>query len=544
METLLTDELIENTYLYCWKRVANKDDARDIAQEIVVDAMLVLRSGKKIENFYGLYWSIASHKVIDFYRHKKPVKISIDDVENVLLGFDKSLGDYIRQEEIDNLSKSMNHLAAIYRDILVRFYVKDQSVKEISSDLSIPMGTVTKRLSDARKKLKENFENMENNKSEKQETEIKDYFLRFTGAAYNAYEEVSSLLDRQILFVCRQDEKSLEQISKEVQAAPIFVEESLKRLVRANLMFEKDKGKYLTDFVFLPKKADYQAYLEMKDIVIKMHFEERYFEILNGMKDELLAEDFYGKDFSWDYLLPYFIIRSDREFTKVLGGDYIRDTYIKDKYDRIWRNFFAIGYYGDEPEEDPDNDKIIGPGYNYNCLNSTEYGRYEVHNTINSMKYSSNGKNYELTIDRLDWINASNIALYRKLAENPNAVIEKNEEEYLAEFLSNGVIVKTESGYKGTVPLIPFKLVDKWCKSWNEKLKKLAIEFEEALYQSQKNTVLPYIRKDLLWASSYSFFPICHDIDTILMKYGIENNLVKFEEGINNSCTALVVLVE
>ena len=71
LEALLTDELIENTYLYCWKRMANKDEARDVAQEIVVDAMIILRSGKKIENFYGLYWRIASNKVNDFYRSKK-----------------------------------------------------------------------------------------------------------------------------------------------------------------------------------------------------------------------------------------------------------------------------------------------------------------------------------------------------------------------------------------------------------------------------------------------------------------------------------------
>lgn len=544
METLLTDELIENTYLYCWKRVANKDDARDIAQEIVVDAMLVLRSGKKIENFYGLYWSIASHKVTDFYRHKKPAKISLDDVENVLLGFDKSLGDYIRQEEIDNLSKSMNRLASIHRDILVRFYVKNQSVKEISSALSIPVGTVTKRLSDARKKLKENFENMENKKEEKFETEIKDYFLLFMGNAYKAYESINCLLDRQILFVCRESAKTVEQIAKEVEAAPAFVEQSINRFVNADIMFEKEKGKYLTDFVFLPKKVDYQAYLDAKEIAKKLHFEERYFQILNEMKDELLEEDFYGRDFDWEYLLPYFIIRSNRVIRQNIGGDYIREKYITDIHDRIWRHFFAVGYYGDEPEGDPADDKIVGPGYNYNILNSLEFGRYEVHDTINTMKYSKDGKDYELTIERLDWINATNISLYRKLVENPNAPITKNEEEYLAEFISNGVVVKTDEGYKGTVPLIPFRLVDKWCESWKEKFKNLAIEVQEALYQKEKDTVLPYVRKDLYRAASYFFFPIGIDMDSALIQYGIDNGLVRFEEGINNSCAAMVVLIE
>jgi len=120
VDNFLTDELLEKTFLFCWKRISDKEDARDLAGEIIVDAMLVLRSGKKIENFYGLFWRIAQNKVVDFYRKKRPAKISLDDMENSLLGFDKSIGDYIKQEELDTLSKSMTRLANIHRDILVR----------------------------------------------------------------------------------------------------------------------------------------------------------------------------------------------------------------------------------------------------------------------------------------------------------------------------------------------------------------------------------------------------------------------------------------
>ena len=66
MENYITDELMEKTFLFCWKKISDKEDAKDVAQEILVDAMLVLRSGKRIENFYGLYWQIAHNKVVDF----------------------------------------------------------------------------------------------------------------------------------------------------------------------------------------------------------------------------------------------------------------------------------------------------------------------------------------------------------------------------------------------------------------------------------------------------------------------------------------------
>ena len=203
MENFITDELMEKTFLFCWKKISDKEDAKDVAQEILVDAMLVLRSGKRIENFYGLFWQIAHNKVVDFYRKKRPVKISLDDMENSLLGFDKSIGDYIRQEELDTLSKSMTQLANIHRDILVRYYIKNQSVKEIADALKLPTGTVTSRLSDARKNLKENFETMEN-RNEKTDKEkrnlIVDFELEYYGNASDAWMANVSLIHKQILF--------------------------------------------------------------------------------------------------------------------------------------------------------------------------------------------------------------------------------------------------------------------------------------------------------------------------------------------------------
>lgn len=545
METQLTEELIEKTYLYCWKRVTNKDDARDIAQEIIIDAMLVLRSGKKIENFYGLYWSIASHKVTDFYRRKKPANISLDDVENVLLGFDKSIGDYIHQEEIDILTKSINQLACSHRDILVRFYVKSQSVKEIALALSIPVGTVTRRLSDARKKLQENFENMENQKENDKNIHIEDFSLGFVGDSYNAGKNISSLLEKQILFSCKDKAKSINEIAKEIDVAPLYIEKTIPRLISADVLFEAEKGKFLTDFVFVPNKAINEAKCLAVEIAKKNKLDEKFVNILLEMKEELLNEDFYGNDLGWEYLLPYFIIRADREFRKVVGGDYIRETYVKERYDRIYRNFFVIGYYGDKGDNLPDEkNNIITPGYTFYPFYNAKYGKFEVHNTIEGMKYSKDGKDYELTNERLDWINDVNYPLYKKIADNPNAEITKDEEIYLAEFISNGVVIKTKEGFKGTVPLIPFKLVEKWCKKWNEKLREISIEFLEEVYQSQKNIVLPYIRKDLMLASTYSFFPVTIDVDSFFIKYAIDNNLVHFEEGVNNSCAALVVLIE
>ena len=552
MDNFITDELLEKTFLFCWKRISDKEDARDLAGEIIVDAMLILRSGKRIENFYGLFWRIAQNKVVDFYRKKRPAKISLDDMENSLLGFDKSIGDYIKQEELDTLSKSMTRLANIHRDILVRYYIKNQSVKEIAAALKLPSGTVTSRLSDARKNLKETFETMENRSSkneEKSKTKIIDFELEFYGDANQPWMAISSLIDRQILFLCREKSQTFAQLSKQMALPQLFIEDSLQKLIRANVLFEEKKGHYLTDFTIFPKSAIRKAEEIDSQICKDLKIAERYFEILSDMKQDILKEDFYGNGFEWEYLLPYFIIRSDREFGMKTGGEYLREKYGKGLPDRFWRNFYLSGYYEDEPESEHAAKKeahLIGPGYNFEIYNLPDYGHIEVHNTINTMNYEKDGHSYSLDMDRLNWLNGSNAGIYLDLIKNPKKALSEKEELLVADMMNNGVLEKCAAGYKGNIPVISFALVDKWCKIWHEQFKELSIEYFDALYKAQEKLVLPYIRHDLLWASFWHVIPVGNrtGIDSMLMQYAIDNGMVRFAEGKNASCAAMVLLTE
>ena len=546
MENFITDDLMEKTFLFCWKKISNKEEAQDLAQEILVDAMLIQRSGKKIENFYGLFWRIAHNKVVDFYRKKRPVKISIDDMENSLLGFDKSIGDYIKQEELDTLSKSMTQLANIHRDILVRFYIKNQSIKEIAEALKLPTGTVTSRLSDARRNLKENFETMENrNENSNAKSKIVDFRLSFFGNANEAGMAISSLIDRQILFCCRQKSQTVAQISKQLEVPQLFLEDSITKLIKANVLFEEKKGKYLTDFTIFPNSVIRKAHDIDSQLVKELNIAERFINILNGMKDEILKEDFYGNDFDWEYLLPYFIIRSDREFTNKTGGDYLREKYGKGLPDRYWRDFYLCGTYEDEPDfKQKTSRRLIGPGYNLRTYNIPDYGHIEVHDTINTMYYEKDGKKTVLNMDRLYWLNDSNANLYLEIVKNPARTLSPKEEVVVADMMNNGVIEKTPQGYRGTIPVISFALVDKWCKLWSEKFKELAIEYYETLYKAQEKIILPYIRHDLLWASFWSLIPVLNDMDSMLMQYAIDHNMVRFTEGTNASCISIVMLAE
>lgn len=544
-EDFISEELIEKTFLFCYKRVNNSETARDLTQDIIVDSLLALRSGKKIENFYAFYWTIANHVVTDYYRRTRPQNASCEELENVLLAYDKSFDDYITKQEIDKLSHSITRLAKIHRDIIIRFYLKGESVKKIAEALNIPVGTVTGRLSDARKNLEETFNSMENKKQKGRQENADIVGLEFLhyGNAWKARESVRNLLDRQILFCCRNEKKSINQIADEVHANPVYVEESVKRMEAEKVMFEQSKEKYITDFTIFPKSAVQRAEKAAEDIVKELNLIPRYFEILNGMKADLLSFEFYGRDFDWYFLLPYFIVRSERMFAYEWTRSYLRDKYAKAyKYDRTIGYYFLAVWKDDDVMTLPeDPDKIIS-GFPYNNYRSAKYGDWSYANMVNGFCIHRNGKEYSYPDDRLYWFGSSNIDLYFDLVKNPKMELNEHQMEVAAIMIKRGALSRMKDGsLRANIPVVPYEVEDRMIKLFEQKLGALAKEFAQKLYEVQKDILFPYVRKDLMKPAFWNFFPMCGKIEIELIKYGIEQNMIALPQDNQNQCLGLVM---
>lgn len=546
MEELLTDELLEKTFLFCYKRVNNSEQARDLAQDIAVDALLALRSGKKIENFYALYWTIANHKVTDYYRKKRPQNANYEELENVLLAYDKSFNDYINKQELDKLSHSITRLAQIHRDIIIRFYLKGESVKQIAAALNIPTGTVTGRLSDARKNLEETFTAMENSKENGKPAKINIVKLQLShyGNAYKAWNSIRSLLDRQVLYCCRNEKKSLNQIADEVCANPVYIEDSVKRMLETEVLYEQSKGKYITDFAIFPRSVIQKYEKAADDVANEMNIIPKFLDILNAMKPDILKEDFYGRDFDWNFLLPYLMVRCEREFIKNMTHTYIRDKYSQNYEKRRTASFFLKGVYDDDEmtAELEDSDRIESY-YPYNCYKSSKYGDWEYHDTINAFCIHRKGVEYSYPDDRIYWFGSSNGDLYFDLVQNPKLELNQHQEEAAAIMIKRGILTRmTDGTLRGNIPVIPFETLNKWIELWKEKFTPLAQEFGQKLYDAQKDIICPYIRNDLMDAASWSYFPSSGYFLNNLLKYAIAQKMFALPQDNKNTCVGLVFL--
>jgi RNA polymerase sigma factor (sigma-70 family) len=75
------------------------------------------------------------------------LNIEIEDLNN-------ENQNIIHKEEKTNILNALDVIDPIYKEVIVLFYLKDLSYKEVADILTIPIGTVMSRLSRGKKQLK------------------------------------------------------------------------------------------------------------------------------------------------------------------------------------------------------------------------------------------------------------------------------------------------------------------------------------------------------------------------------------------------------
>ncbi len=150
----------------------------------------------------------------------------------------------------------------MYRDIIILYYYDGLSTKQISDRLSIPEGTVTWRLSEARRKLKKECIEIEVSALKPKQLNIGMYGSgNYDGKKIpfpNVY--INDALSQNILYYCYDDARSVEELSKLCGVPAYYIEERIDNLLKREAVIEQSKGKYRTDFIIWSDK--YGIYCE------------------------------------------------------------------------------------------------------------------------------------------------------------------------------------------------------------------------------------------------------------------------------------------
>lgn len=314
----LIEQLIEQmdkVFFYCVKRCNSKIDAEDLSQDILLDIIVNINKGIKIENFDYYIWQICKN------HYSKYIARKVKDRENVMFVEEidepgnelSSLDKLINSEKISMINAAIKLLSSDYAEILYSYYIEDRSLSFIAEKLNLPLGTVKYRLFTIRNKLKE-YLKMERLNGRKAFVPKNFTTSMSGGGKYNPHQFTKSLINKNILFHSYDNPCTLEDYSLELGISIPYIEEIVNELVEVTLL-TKEGNKYITNFPIITKEHDIRfnniVKERAKDYANKLaDFAENHF---NEFKEIVNNNHFTDNELMWVFM--FYINRIAEQYT-------------------------------------------------------------------------------------------------------------------------------------------------------------------------------------------------------------------------------------
>lgn len=298
MEYAIIESYIEKVYGYAVNRTYTREEADELAQEILFTAVRELPRLREESRFEPWLWGIAANVTKSFRRNMGKQRamysyecpFSYDALEQ--LPWED--GHFEEQEEIyDSLRTKIAMLSRIYRDIIVLYYYDGLSTKAISEKLDIPEGTIRWRLTEARRRLRKEFDDMD-------ETALRPVRMKvdiYGNGNYDGIkipfpsEFVNDALSQNILYYCYEQPKGVEELAKACGVPAYYIEDRMENLLKRAAVKEVSRGRYQTDFIIWSDK--YGIYCEENAEKALMPMMEKLLGALEGIAREAAGIDFY-----------------------------------------------------------------------------------------------------------------------------------------------------------------------------------------------------------------------------------------------------------
>jgi RNA polymerase sigma-70 factor (ECF subfamily) len=156
-------ELVERfqptVYAVALSRLRNPAEAQELAQEVFLHGMRKLPQLRDAECFAGWLRQITVRMAINRLTRRGPLhKVEGEMLDHAEAAGDTPLDEMVRAEQAAELHRGLARLKPLDRETLVAFYLRGQSLIQMSREFETPVGTIKRRLHVARNRLKKQLE--------------------------------------------------------------------------------------------------------------------------------------------------------------------------------------------------------------------------------------------------------------------------------------------------------------------------------------------------------------------------------------------------
>lgn len=255
---LLSDKhILDQLYGFAYQRCSSSQDAEDLCSMILMEVLNKEAGAVKDPKAY--LWGIAYRVYADFARdrsryHEKHVMLeensilSLDDMEDAVERME-------RERTLKEIKREISFLAKAYREVMILYYLEEQKVSMIAKRMGLTQTNVKQKLFSAR-----NIVRKEVKKMKKSDLALKPIRMTWCGEGNPLVsyprKNATRVISQNILYLCRNQAKSIKELSEELNVPMIFVEDEVNIQCygsngRDGLLKKTEDGKYISTFPIL-----------------------------------------------------------------------------------------------------------------------------------------------------------------------------------------------------------------------------------------------------------------------------------------------------
>ena len=284
-------KFVEPIFHFCVKRLNNRQDAEDLASEIMVH---ILSGIKKyhIDSLENWVWRIAHNRYARFIdmRNKRSETSSENNIEDIQDDYD-FVDEIFIADEYQQVFKYLHTLSSEYRNILVDYYIGQLPIKQIAENHALTETTVKWRLNVSREKIKTR---MGENKMDKVYKRI-NWNTNACNGSMDPNEYLYSQIARAICEAAYEKPLTVEEISLKTGLPTMYIEDELPRLINGDAIV-KGGGKYATNFIIL-RLCDTQVMIT-KFAPLVANIADYFTTLFKDNESAVSNMGFYGSDFT------------------------------------------------------------------------------------------------------------------------------------------------------------------------------------------------------------------------------------------------------
>ena len=283
----LIAENLQTLYSYALSRTGHREDAQDLAGDIVLSALESIHRLKDDGAFWGFFWAIAENNYRNYMRKRvKERSIHVSEKEYGQAAYNDTYaieGDSGKAADLVKLKRELSLLGFCHRECTILYYFEGKKCSEIASRLGLSLDMVKYYLFKTRKLLKEGI-GMERTFGEKSYRPGKFEFCTvFAGISNGEYSNLfRRRLPGQILLTAYYSPVTIRDLCMELGVSSVYMEDEVALLARYHLIDEVSNGRFQTNLVIYTEDYMEALWRELDGFV-----PEAVHKLIGGMRKKL-----------------------------------------------------------------------------------------------------------------------------------------------------------------------------------------------------------------------------------------------------------------